>query len=177
MIIPGFRSNVFGSFERVFGEITRSDNATPYSILDAVASSSPSATTHKIANAARFKGGTGWISGATLYTSLRTWVNPVIVYIYDKEPSAWEADNAAFPGGLYADTDDVVWRANFTALACDVAAGAVAFSMCSLSVDFPRSFHCESGSRDLYWKAFLPSGTPTPAALQKFKLVIHVLQA
>ncbi|MCK9569458.1 hypothetical protein M0R72_11010 [Candidatus Pacearchaeota archaeon] len=166
-----------GTFARPTGEITRPANATPYSSGDAIADNAASAATHAIDGCARVNGGSGQLFGAIIKTDNRAWTQALTVAIYDSEPTAFEVDNAAFPGILYADKAKCIATLTFPSLAKDAdVAGACARAYAAVD-GFPRSFTCTAGSKKLYWKAWLPSGTPTPVSGQKFALIPHIVQA
>lgn len=167
-----------GAFARPYGEITRPANTTQYGAAPrAIADNAASDTTHCIDLCARVNGGTGQLLGAELMTDNRAWTNAITVVIYDSPPTAYEADNAAFPGILYADKAKEVATLIFANLAKDAdVAGACARGYAAVD-GFPRSFKCASTSKKLYWKAWIASGTPTPASAQKFTLFPHLIQA
>ena len=164
-----------GTFARPYAEITRPANTTQYSAGDVIADNAASSTTHAISGCARVNGGSGQLFGAAIKTDLRTWTQAVTVVIYDAAPASFEADNAAFAGILYSNTDKVVAVLNFPTFVSD-STGAGVCARSAAFCDFPRSFKCESGATKLYFKIF-QAGTPTPASGQKFTLIPHILQA
>jgi hypothetical protein len=176
-IQAGISALPIGTFARPMGEITRPANTTAYSAGDAIADNSPSDTTHAIDGCARVNGGSGQLVGAILKTDNRNWTNGITVAIYDSPPSAYEADNAAFQGLPYSDKAKIIGTLTFASLAKDAdVAGACARAYAYVD-GFPRSFTCATGSKKLYWRAWIASGTPTPASGQKFAIIPHILQA
>jgi hypothetical protein len=162
-------------FHRVTKEFIRADNATQYSALDCLAAASPSITTQNIPLAARVVGGSGTIVRAVMKTDMLTWTNPISVAIYDLAlPAAFIADNDAFDA-KYADSDNVVAVLEFPEFRKD-ATGAAGSFVKSVLGNLNIPYRCAPASTNLTFQSFLPSGTPTPANLQKFKLNIGLVR-
>lgn len=162
-------------FYRITQEFIRPDNATQYAIFDCLASATPNSTTQKIPFAARVVGGSGTITRAVLKTNNMSWTNPVSVVIYDLAPPAvFIGDNNAFDP-KWADGDNIVAVLDFPEFRKD-ATGAAGSFMKSVIGNLNISYRCAPASQDLPFQAFLPSGTPTPTNLQKFKLNIGLVR-
>lgn len=162
-------------FYRIVKEFTRPANTTQYAALDCLADNAPGPTTQNLPLAGRIVGGSGTIVRAVMKSDNLSWTNPITVVLYDKAvPAAWIADNAAFDP-KYADSDNIVGILQFSAFVKD-ATGATGSFVKSLLDGINMPYVCKSDSQNLYFQCFLPSGTPTPASAQKFKLNIGVLR-
>jgi hypothetical protein len=166
-----FQQALVGGPARVYKEITRPSNTTPYSAGDCIADNTEGATTHYI-EAGRLNALGGKITQVDVATDLRTWTAGITIVLYDAVPTAFTADHAAFPGRAYADMANIIGIVDFSALAADAAvsgAAAIASTTCSLN------FKCAAATKKIYFEMFT-DGTPTPASGQKFTVVLHVDQ-
>ena len=165
------KTALMGGPTHVYQEITRPSNTTPYSAGDTIAANSASAATQYIV-VGRLNGLGGKITQVDVMTDNRAWTAGIKVVLYDDEPTAFTADNAAFPGRAYADKAGVIGIASVTALAADAdVAGAMAVG--SIACDL--NFQCAAASKNIYFQLFT-AGTPTPASAQKFTIVLHITQ-
>lgn len=162
-----------GGFGQVRAEIARPQTTTQYAPLDAVADASPSATTHRFANAARKAGGGGAILNARVVTDNLAWTNALTLIVYDAPPTAFVADNEAFDE-KWVDKDSIVTEILFPAMTTFTGA-AGSFRRADVSA-LNEAFTCGDDSKDLYFQAVLPSGTPTPAEEQIFAFKLGVLR-
>ncbi len=170
-----FGEGLPGGFYRCVEEITRPANVDQYATFDAIADVSVNNTTHAIVGAGRINGGSGSIQRAVLKTDLLTWTTAITIIIYDRAPpDSWIADNAAFDS-KYVDSDNVVGAIAFPAFSKD-ATGAAGSYVKSVVDGLNIPYRCADDSTYIYWQAFLPSGTPTPASGQKFKLNLGVVR-
>lgn len=162
-----------GGFENCAIEFSRPGNTTPYSALDCLSDNAPSITTQVLAGVARKNGGSGTILRATLKTDMTTWTNPITFVIYSVAPGAFIADNSAFDR-MYADKASAIGMLEFPSFQT-VTGGAGSFRWASLDgLNIP--YGCDAAIDDLYFQAYIPSGTPTPASAQKFYLQLGVLR-
>lgn len=162
-----------GGYGKVGAEITRPENTTQYAPLDAVADASPSATTHRFANAARKVGGSGAILNARVVTDNLSWTNALTLVVYDTPPAEFVSDNAAFDE-KWVDRDSIVTEITFPAMTTFTGA-AGSFRRADASA-LNEGFTCGDDSNDLYFQAVLSSGTPTPAENQIFAFKLGVLR-
>jgi hypothetical protein len=154
-------------------EFTRPANTTAYSALDCLADNAPSITTQVLAGAARKVGGSGAILRAVLKTDKVDWTNPINLVIYKLAPGAFIADNSPFDR-MYADKAKAIGMIEFPSFAT-VTGGAGSFRWAAVEgLNIP--FACDAALADLYFQAYIPSGTPTPASGQKFYLQVGVLR-
>jgi len=103
------------------------------------------------------------------------WTNPITVVIYDlASPAAFIADNDAFDS-KYADSDNIVAALEFPEFKKD-ATGAAGSFVKSVLGNLNIPYRCAAASQNLTFQCFLPSGTPTPTNLQKFKLNIGLVR-
>ena len=162
-----------GGYGQVRAEIARPPNTTQYSPLDAVADASPSATTHRFANAARKVGGSGAILNARVMTDNLAWTNALTLIVYDTPPTAFVADNEAFDE-KWVDRDSIVTEITFPSMVT-FKGEAGSFRRADASA-LNEGFTCGDDSKDLYFQAVLSSGTPTPAEEQIFAFKLGVLR-
>lgn len=160
-----------GGPTRVYAEITRPSNTTPYSAYDCVGDASPSVTTQCIL-AGRLNGKGGKIKRVDVLTDLTTWTSALSVVLYDDVPTVFIADNSAYPGRAYADKAGIIGVVNTGAFAPDITAGTAACA----TVATELNYQCAAGSKKVYFELFLGNVTPTPASAQKFTVVLHVDQ-
>jgi hypothetical protein len=164
-------------FYRCVKEFTRPANITAYAALDCLADNAPGPTTQNLPLAGRVVGGSGTIVRAVMKTDNLSWTNPITIVIYDgAAPGTWIADNAANFDPVYTgDSSNIVGVISFGGFAKDAYGGAGSFVK-SLVDGLDMPYKCAADSTNLYYQCFLPSGTPTPASAQKFKLNIGVLR-
>jgi hypothetical protein len=162
-------------FYRAVKEFSRPTNTDQYAANDCIAAASPGVTTQNIPNAGRINGGTGSIMRAVLKTDNLSWTTPMTLVIYDRAaPGAFIADNAAFDP-LYADSDNIVGILEFPEFKKDATGAAGSFVRAALN-NLNMPYRCAADSVNLYFEAFIPSGTPTPANGQKFKLNVGLVR-
>lgn len=154
-------------------EFTRPANTTAYAAKDALADNAPSSTTQVLAGAARKNAGTGAVVRASIRTDKVDWTNPINIILYRQPPASFIADNAAFDR-MYADVTKAIGMIEFPSLQ-NITGGAGSFSWASVEGLY-IPFVCDTSVDDLYFQAYIPSGTPTPASGQKFYLTIGVVQ-
>lgn len=164
-----FKTVPKGGPTRVYQEVTRPANTTPYTAGDCIADNAASATTQYI-TAGRLAGLGGKITKAKLMTDLTTWTDDVFVVLYDDEPASWTADHAAFPGMVYSEKAGIIGGIDFDTMAADVTGGCA-----QQTVVTDLNFSCATSSQKIYFQMFT-DGTPTPASGQKFTLVLHIDQ-
>jgi hypothetical protein len=162
-----------GGYGQVGAEITRPENDTQYAALDAVADASQSATTHRFANAARKVGGSGGIVNARVVTNNLDWTNALTLVVYDTPPATFVADNTAFDE-KWVDRDSIVTEITFPAMT--TFTGAAGSFRRAVASGLNEDFTCADDSKDLYFQAVLPSGTPTPTEEQKFGFRLGLLR-